>query len=97
MFLDNKLNFSEQLKTVFQKTNKTIRLLLELQILLRRAPLITIYKPFIRPNLDYGDMIYDQTFNMSFQQKMETIQYNAVLAIICTIRGSFNEKHYTKN
>ena len=32
---------------------------------------ITIYKPFIRPHLDYDDMIYDQTFNMSFQQKME--------------------------
>ena len=24
-------------------------------------------------------MIYDQTFNMSFKQKMETIQYNAAL------------------
>ena len=35
-------------------------------------------------------MIYDQTFNMLFQQKMETIQYNAALAI----RGSSREKLY---
>ena len=48
---------------------------------LPRAPLITIYKSFIWPHLDYGDMIYDQTFNMSFQQKTETIQDNAALAI----------------
>ena len=66
MFLDSKLNFSEHLKTILQKTNKTIGLLRKLQTLLPRAPLITIYKSFIRPHLDYGDMIYDQTFNMSF-------------------------------
>ena len=69
MFLDSKLNFSEHLKTIFQKTNKTIGLLRKLQTLLPRAPLITIYKSFIRSHLDYGDMIYDQTFNMPFQKK----------------------------
>ena len=94
MFLDSKLNFSEYLKTILQKTNKTIRLLRKLQTLLPRAPLITIYKSFIRPHLDYGDMIYDQTFNMSFQQKVETIQYNAALAITSPIRGSSREKLY---
>ena len=73
MFLDSKLNFSEHLKTIFQKTNKTIGLLRKLQTLFPRAPLITTYKSFIRPHLDYGDMTHDQTFNMSFQQKMETI------------------------
>ena len=94
MFLDSKLNFSEHLKTIFQKTNKTIGLLRKLQTLLPRAPLITIYKSFIRPHLDYGDMIYDQTFNISFQQKMETIQYNGALAITSAIRGSSREKLY---
>ena len=92
MFLDSKLNFSEHLKTIFQKTNKTIGVLRKLQTLLLRAPLITIYKSFIRPHLDYGDMIYDQTFNMSFQQKMKIIQYNAVLSITGVIRGSSREK-----
>ena len=80
MFLDSKLNFSEHLKIIFLKTNKTIGLLRKLQTFLPGAVLITIYKSFIRPHLDYGDMICDQTFNMSFQQKMESIQYNAALA-----------------
>ena len=48
----------------------------------------------MRPHLDYGDMIYHQTFNMSFQQKMETIQYNAALALTDAIRGSSREKLY---
>ena len=51
MFLDSKLNFSEHLKTIFQKTNKIIGLLRKLQTLLPRAPLITIYKSFTRPHL----------------------------------------------
>ena len=92
MFLDSKLNFSEQLKSIFQKTSKTIRLLH--QTLLPRAPLIRIYKSFIRPYLDYGHIIHDQTFNMSFQQKMETIQYNAALATTGAIRGFSREKLY---
>ena len=88
----NNEQISEHLKTIFQKPNKTIGLLYKLQTLLPRAPLITIYKSFIRPHLDYGDMIYDQTFNILFQQKMETIQYNAALAITGAIRGSSREK-----
>ena len=51
------------------------------QTLLPRVPLKTIYKSFIRSHLDYGDMIYSQTFNMLFQQKMKTAKYKAVLAI----------------
>ena len=96
IFLDSKLNFSEHLKTIFQKTNKIIGLLHKLQTLLPRAPLITIYKSIIRPHLDYGDTIYDQTFNMSFQQKMETFQYYAALAITGAIRIPVR-KNYTKN
>ena len=94
MLLDTKFNFGEHLKTIFQKINKNIGVLRKFETLPLRTPLIIIYKSFIRRHLDYGDMIYDQTFNMSFQQKMETIQYNAALAITGAIRGSFREKQY---
>ena len=94
MLLDTKLNFGEHLKTIFQKINKNIGVLRKFETLPLKTPLIIIYKSFIRRHLDYGDMIYDQTFNMSFQQKMETIQYNAALAITGAIRGSFREKQY---
>ena len=43
------------------------------------------YKSFVRPDLDYGDVIYDQHYNNSFQQKLEQIHYNAVLAITSAI------------
>ena len=46
------------------------------------------------PNLDYGDVIYDQHYNNSFHQKLESILYVAALAITGAIRGSSREKLY---
>ena len=59
-----------------------------------RQVLVTIYKAFIRPHLGYGDVLYDQAFNNSFHAKMESIQYNACLAITGAIRGTSREKIY---
>ena len=56
--------------------------------------MLTIYKTFRRPHLDYGDVIYDCAFNESFQNKLEHVQYNAALAITGAIRGSSREKLY---
>ena len=61
---------------------------------LPRAPLVTIYKFFIRLHLDYGDILYDQTFNNCFHEKLESIQYNSALAITSAIRGTSREKLY---
>ena len=66
IILDVKLTFEEHLKNVFNKTNKTIGLLRKLSNLLPRQALITIYKAFVRPHLDYGDVLYGQAFNNSF-------------------------------
>ena len=78
------------------KTNKTIGLLRKLQNLLPREALITIYKAFVRPHLDYGDVLFDQAFNASSHEKLESIQYNACLALTGTIRGTSKEKLYQK-
>ena len=51
---------------VSRKISKTIGLLRKLQNILSRAALIIIYKTFIRPHLDYGYILYDEAYNMSF-------------------------------
>ena len=76
------------------KIRKTLGLLRKLHNLLPRSALITIYKAFVRPHLDYGDILYDQAYNMSFHHKLESIQYNACLAITGAIRGTSKEKLY---
>ena len=63
-----------------------------MQNILPRGPLLTIYISFIRPHLDYGDVVHDQHYNYSFHQKLESIQYNAAVAITGAIRGSSREK-----
>ena len=66
----------------------------KLHNVLPRRALLTIYKCFIRPNLDYGDFIFDQPNNDSFCSKIESIQYNAALEITGTIRGTSQTKLY---
>ena len=74
MQLDKKLNFKEHLNKVESKVNKTIGIIHRLQKVLPRSTLLTIYKSFIRPHVDYGDIIYDKTFNQSFHAKLESLQ-----------------------
>ena len=66
----------------------------KLQPIIPRAALLTIYKSFFRPHLDYGDVIYDRAFKESFQNKLESVQYNAALATTGAISGSSREKLY---
>ena len=52
---------------MLNKVNKSIGLLRKLQNTLPRPSLLTIYKSFIRPHLDYSDIIYDQAHDASSQ------------------------------
>ena len=94
MILNTKLDFILHLKNVQNKVNKTIGLLRKLQGALPRTSLITIFKAFIRPHLDYGNITYDRAYNTSFHQNIELIQYNAALAIAGAVRRTSRKKLY---
>ena len=51
--------------------NKTIGLLRKFYAFLPSQSLVAVCKAFIRPHLNYRDIIYDQTYNESFHQKNE--------------------------
>ena len=92
IYLDEKLNFSNHIKEKLSKTNKSIGILRKLYNVLPRNSLITIYKSFLRPHLDYGAIIFDQPENESFCRKIESVQYNAAPAITGAIQGTSREK-----
>ena len=94
MQLDKKLNFDEHLSKVESKVNKTISIICKLQNVVPSPALLTIFRSFVRPHLDYGDIIYDKAYNESFHAKLESLQYNASLAITGAIKGSSTEKIY---
>ena len=64
IILVTRLSFEKHLETVQCKINKIIGLIRKLQNLLPRAALITLYKAFVRPHSDYGDIIYDQCISL---------------------------------
>ena len=80
--------WAEPLQKMFEKINKAISLLRKLQNNLTRTPLATIYKSFIWPHQNYGDILYDQTFNNSFHERLELIQSNVALSRTGAIGGS---------
>ena len=62
-------SFDEHIQCILIKTRKIIGLIRKLQPIIPRAALLTIYKSFLRPRLDYGNVIYDRVFNESFQNE----------------------------
>ena len=94
VMLDSKLIFDKHLKMVSLKISKILGLLRKLHNLPPRSALITIDKAFVRSHLHYGDILYDQAYNMSFHHKLESIQYNACLAITGAIGGTSKENFY---
>ena len=67
-------------------------LLRKFQPVLPRSFLLTIYKTFIRSQLDYVDVLYDQAYNSYFHEKLESIQCNACFAIAEAIRRTSSKK-----
>ena len=94
LILDEKLNFKQHIDSAISKINKGIAVIKKLRYSLPRKSLITIYKAFLRPAIDYGDIIYDQPQYESFCEKLESIQYKATLAITGAIQGSSHENIY---
>ena len=96
LILDKGLTFDHHLKEKIAKANRGIGLIRRLRMYVPRNSLLCIYKAFVRPHLDYADIIYDQPRNDNFTQKLESVQYNAALAITGCFRGSSREKLYNE-
>ena len=96
MLLDSRLNFNEHVQSKTNKCYKIIGLVKKLSIHLPREALLRIYKSFVRPNLDHGDIIFDKPNNESFKSRIESIQYIAGIAITGAIQGTSRERLYTE-
>ena len=106
MFLDSKLSLSTHIKEVISKTRKGIGMLKYLSRYLPRHTLNELYKQYVRPHLDYGDVIYhipakvcefSHSVTLPNQmEKLESVQYSAALAVSGAWRGTSREKVYAE-
>ena len=69
LYLDEKLNFSLHINKKISKAHKSIGVIRKLHYFVLRNSLLTIYKSFIRPHLDYGE-----PNNQAFSNKFEVVQ-----------------------
>ena len=76
------------------KCNTIISLINKLFSILIGKSSLTIYKSFVRPNLDYANIIYDKPLTESFKRKIEMVQHNAAIIIAGGIKGSSHNKVY---
>ena len=88
------LTFDKHIQAITSKVSKTIGLLRKLNDFLPCSSHTTIYKSFVKPHLDYGDVMFDNAYNKSFQQRLKSLQCKASLALPGAIKGFSIEKLY---
>ena len=84
MILDSKLSFQSHVREAIIKARKGIGIIRFLFKYVSRDVLDQIYKLYVRPHLDYGDIIYhrhDPEFKFEFTKRLESTQYSAALAV----------------
>ena len=69
-------------------------LLWRLHYLQPKSVLVTIYKTFVRFQCDYGHIVHNQAYTMSFHQNLESIKYSNCLAITDVIQCTSKENLY---
>ena len=95
--LDSKLDFNIYIEQKTRNCNKIVGLIRRLSVCLPRKALLTIYKSFVRPHLDYGDILYDKPGNLNSGSKIEKVQYKACIAITGVIQGTSRERLYDES
>ena len=92
--LDEEFTFKHHNNEKINKVNKGIGIIRKLNNILPCHALLTIYRSSVRPDLDYGNVIYGQEDNESVISRIERVQYNASLAIARAIRKTSQENLY---
>ena len=95
MILDSKLSFQSHIREAIIKTRKGVGIIRFLSKYVSRDLLDQIYKLYVRPHLDYGDIIYhryDPEFKLEFTKRLESAQYSASHAVSGAWRGTNADK-----
>ena len=94
--LDSKLDFFIHIKHKIKRCTTITGLLSILSVCFSRKVLHTIYNSFVKPHLDYGDILCDKPDNENFESKIEKVQYKACVAITAVIQGRSRKRLYDK-
>ena len=91
LVLDESLTFAEHIKEAVTKAKRGIGIIRFMAIYVPWDVLDQMYKLYVRPHLDYGDVIYHNQ-NLHLMSKLESTQYVAALAVSGAWRGTSTDK-----
>ena len=84
MILDSALNFHSHVKEKIVSASRGIRVIRYLSKYVSCDVLDQMYKLYVRPHLDYGDIIYhkvDPELSLDFTKKLVATKYSTALAV----------------
>jgi hypothetical protein len=91
----NDLTWGEHITEITAKANQRLGILRSLKYKLNRLSLERIYKSFIRPILEYGDIIWDKSPN-DILDVLERVQLNAARIVVGATARCSSEGLYTE-
>ena len=97
MILDSELNCYSHVKEKIVNARKAIGVIRFMSRYVTREVLDQMCKLYVRPDLDYGNIIYhkyDPHMVLDFTKKLEATQYAAALAVSGAWRGTYRDKLY---
>ena len=95
LIMDSALTFYSHIREKIISARKGIGTIRYLSKYVSRDVLDQMYKLYVRPHLDYGDIIYhksDPDLISDFTRKLESTQYAAALAVSGAWRGTNRQK-----
>ena len=93
VYLDSRLNFSKHIHEAIRNATKGLSLLKYLSKYVPRKILNLSYILYVRPHLDYGDVIYHNQ-REDLMHLIEQIQYKAALIVTGCWQGTSRKKLY---
>ena len=78
--LNSKLGWKDHIESITTNSNKKLNLLAHLKHLLDRKTLLTMYQSFIRPSLEYGNIIFCNCTDLE-NEMLESVQRRAARII----------------
>ena len=91
LIISNDLSWDAHIDHIIHKANKRLGLMSRLKWQIDRRSLEIIYKSFILPSLEYGNVILDSASARQLK-RLETIQYRSAIAVTCALRTSSYSK-----
>ena len=93
VYIDSGLNFSKHVNEAVLNALKGVSLLKYLSKYVYRNALELSYKLYVRPYLDYGDIIYHNQ-RVDLMKLIEHVQYKASLVVSGYWQGTSRERLY---